>query len=182
MERWAFPGFRTELQDVRPVLKDSVPLIQNRNTIGDGPSPRGCGGARLTAGAGGDLADWVTAVLGAPCHHSCSSASPPASLPLLPQWLWGAGTQPSTGSRSGQELPQQCTDLRASVRGGRVLGTLVPWRHLQSPGLGASAGRRVSESRVPEWPVVPAMPAERASTPTMPSPPPRMQTARSGML
>lgn len=41
MERWAFPGFRTELQDVRPVLKDSVPLIENRNAIGDGPSPSG---------------------------------------------------------------------------------------------------------------------------------------------
>lgn len=41
MERWAFSGFRTELQDVRPVLKDSVPLIENRNAIGDGPSPSG---------------------------------------------------------------------------------------------------------------------------------------------
>ena len=41
MERRAFPGFRMELQDIRPVFRDSVPLVLNRSGIQDGPSPHG---------------------------------------------------------------------------------------------------------------------------------------------
>lgn len=89
----------------------------------------------------------------------------------------GREHSPSRGAGEGQEPPQQLADTRAKVGGGAVLGTLVPWRHLQSPGLGASvrAGRRASEPRVPERPRGP-----RHTRHTQP--PPWMQTPRPGML
>ena len=110
---------------------------------------------------GGNLADWVTAVLGAPCHHSCSQAFPPASLPLLPQGLPGAGNT-AFHREPKQEPPQQRTDTGARVVGGQFWGPWFPGGICSLQGWGP-VSVLAGGSLNPEYqsgPVVPAVDAD----------------------
>lgn len=125
------------------------------------PAPTACG-ARLTAGAGGDLEDWETAVLGAPRHHSCSQAFPPASLPLLPQWLPGAGNTALHGEpeRGRSRLSNSLTPELRWV-GGRFWGPWFPGGICSLQGWGpvsVLAGGPLNPE-CQSGPVVPATPA-----------------------